>query len=835
MNKIALRRPIVAPSSDALAERGADALRRGRFKDATEIYKQLIRQDPQTEWRQRLGDAYAGRARALVEKGMFKEAAIVLENTLAADGTIREPLLYLSCLVRQGQHQKAGRVALASIAHLPSPEAARLADFAAVLSLASPVPAAAEVNPPGGSLWAEQTRAAQAALQAWLQRSPPDEVDRLLGCIPLRSPFGPARLILKSLITPPDAAAKARALLAMVPAESTFAAARDAAEAALTDDQDLLDRWTGLRPAQQQFVAETRGLRTEATALLNRLLDAERHGPAALFGLLIRPGSPLPEDGLRTACLNLLPAIPQRLPEFERRFGALPPLDRNRTLALAAEANADWDSVPHHWRAVAQVLADENTPQARLAQAVVLRHLADLALKHPDVWDDPDIPDEDPVAHYLERSITADPDYPPATMALLERHRTDDDPKAWHRAAENAAQRFPGNVAVLLHAVDAAVARNAYKKAVGFARQVLAVDPINVAVRERMIELQLAHARKQMRSGRADLAGKALGEAAEWERPEAPSAALRIGRTLVAMTAARGSGTPDTLRSPDTLRPPDTLREVVQDTGNATLGWFHVALEASMMGWPDRRLQPFEPELDAAQESEPDRATILALVGLLGQKEIRGSRRAIAPAMRRIEPYLENGSRIAWTPAESQAIAELLAHLREYRALHRYASEALRREAGDHIARFYQILARAEGKRDNLTSAQEGELFTMLEQAAKRQDFHLFNRVQKLALGPEAARARRGGPRVGVAQGSLSDDEMAEMMAEVTGNKPILPPHEVRAMVKELGRDMAIEMLVMMISDSPIADVMSEKQMMQLCTALIAQALDKAPPPARRR
>ena len=43
---------------------------------------------------------------------------------------------------------------------------------------------------------------------------------------------------------------------------------------------------------------------------------------------------------------------------------------------------------------------------------------------------------------------------------------------------------------------------------------------------------------------------------------------------------------------------------------------------------------------------------------------------------------------------------------------------------------------------------------------------------------------------------------MAEMMAEVTGNKPILPPHsEVRAMVKELGRyAMAIEMLVAMIS-----------------------------------
>ena len=79
----------------------------------------------------------------------------------------------------------------------------------------------------------------------------------------------------------------------------------------------------------------------------------------------------------------------------------------------------------------------------------------------------------------------------------------------------------------------------------------------------------------------------------------------------------------------------------------------------------------------------------------------------------------------------------MLAHLRQFRALHRYASDVLRREAGDHTARFYQIVARAEGNRDRLTSVQESELFTILEQAGKRQDFHLFNRVQKLALGQQ--------------------------------------------------------------------------------------------------
>jgi uncharacterized protein YfkK (UPF0435 family) len=273
----------------------------------------------------------------------------------------------------------------------------------------------------------------------------------------------------------------------------------------------------------------------------------------------------------------------------------------------------------------------------------------------------------------------------------------------------------------------------------------------------------------------------------------------------------------------------------VQEAGGGAVRWFHAALEASLMGWPEERLQPFRQELEAARRSAPDRAAILALVGLLGQKEIRDSRRVIAPAMRRIEPFLERGSRIAWSPAEFQAIAELLAHLHEFRALHRYASEALRREAGDHAARFYQILARAEGNHDRLTAVQESELLTLLEEAGTRQDFHLVNRLRKLLFGPEATRGMRASAKASATPESLSESQMAEMMAEIGASKPILPPREVRAIVKELGRDFAIDALVAAVADSPMGDMLSEEQMTQLCAALVAEALDNRPQPARRR
>ena len=129
-----------------------------------------------------------------------------------------------------------------------------------------------------------------------------------------------------------------------------------------------------------------------------------------------------------------------------------------------------------------------------------------------------------------------------------------------------------------------------------------------------------------------------------------PNPALRIGRALVAAMAATDGD----------AGAAEKVRAAVVDAGGGTLGWFRMVLEASLMDWPAKRLQPFQRELNAAQKSEPDRATVLALVGLLGQREVRGSRRAIAPAVRVFEPFLARGSQIDWSPAEFLTIGEML-------------------------------------------------------------------------------------------------------------------------------------------------------------------------------
>jgi tetratricopeptide (TPR) repeat protein len=796
-------------------------LRAGRFKEAVEVFKQLVRHDTCPEWSRHLGDAYAGRARALAEKGMFKEAAMVLENTLPLGATIREPVLYLTCLIRQGGYQKARQTALSCLSRLPSPDADCVAGVAALLSLAVPAPGAPPGPGPAGDGWTEVSEAAQAALGAWLQGKQPEEVERLLASIPLRSPFGPLRLILKSLITPSDAASKARGLLAMLPASSIFETIRAAAEATLADDgAELLAAWSRLRPAQRTFVAEARGLQVAATTLLDQILDAERRGPAALFTLLTKPRLPLLEADLRGACLDLLPALPAHFQQFNRRFEPLATDERSRVLALAAEMRGDWQQAEEHWCNLAESLSHQSMPDARLAQAVVLRHLADLAQHHPDDFDDAW---RDPVVDYLERSLKSDPDHLPATLALLDRCRKADSPKDWHHATEQAVRCFPGNAAVLLHAVDAAVARSAYKKAAGFARRLLTLDPINQPVRQRMIELQLAHARKQMRSGRADLAGKALSQAAEWDRPDAPNVALRIGHALV------------TMQGDQSAEPASGLRHAVQLAGGGTLGWFRAVLEAALMGWSEQRRQPLYRELAAAQAGGPNREVIRSLIAMLGQKEIRDSKRVVTSVLWRIEPLLAAGSSIAWSPAEFQTIAASLQELTAYDALRTYARDALQRDAGDPAARFYRIVAQAKGNRDHLVGAQEAELVDLMDRAGSRQDFHALNRVRRFLEGPNVIMGGSSGRLpFDAPPDSLDGEIMEELLSQVIGGMAGLPRKEIRRLVGEFGQNRAVELLADMVADTPLAEVMSDQQVAQLCAVIVARASGGPQQQARR-
>jgi tetratricopeptide (TPR) repeat protein len=820
------RGPVSSASLDALAARAAEALKQQRFKEAVELFKPMVRQDPRPEWKQSLAEAYRGRARALAAKKMFKEAAMVVENTLGPNGTLADPVFYLHCLIRDGQHQKAAAHVLQYVgteSTLPAEERAILEDLAAALLVAVPLgPGPARAPSSEQARWLELAAASREALAAWVAGASAQEVERQLNRISLRSAFRPVRVLLKCLITMPQDADRSRQLLEAIPPGSPFFAFREAVAAVLAERALDADGWHRLTPVQQAFVAQMRNLPGTAVQFLARSAEAARSGPSALFGFLLKQPD-LPQAEVRSACLNLLPQMPDRLSQFEKRFGPLPDFERHRIQALAAEGRGDWAKAERFWRAAVAAISlnDDDDRQARLSRGVILRHLAQLAAKHPEIEGDGDGFD-DPVISYLERSCQADPDYVTGVLELIGHYRADARLKDWHRLVDEAVQRFPDNSALLLQATESAMARNAYKKAAGFARRLLKIDPINSGVRRQMIELQVAHARKQMRAGRPELAAKELAAAAEWERPDAPSAPLRIAQALVELRAGQDTQAQERLRAGVAL------------AGSGVAGWFRAALEGELMKLTGSSAGLLHQELTRARETPPTKEAVMAIVSALGQPAA-SEKRAVASLLLGMRAWLQQAAVIDWLPAEFQAIAEILVRFDAFDVVAEYARTARRREPGNPIWRFHEIVARTRGNPTRLTIREMEELGRMADAAVDREDFHAANRIERFLSGDDDTPSRR---RRSAAASLDTLDDVPELFAAMLEGMPKGATDSVRVLVREFGWDGAVAHMVEQARATPGGPGMPDPVLRELCQAMVAMVMNGSRPrqaPTARR
>ncbi len=797
-----------------LPTRAAEALRQERFKEAVELFKQLVRQDPRPEWKEALADSYGGRARALAAKGMFKEAAMVLENTLTQAGMLREPTLYVTCLLREGQQPKAAAYLLHCVASgaVPAGQQAAFEELTIALLVTVPVlPAPARPDPPEAARWRELAAASRAALAAWVDGASPEEMDRHLKRISLRSAFRPIRLLLQSLTTlPPDLERTARRLETIEPG-SPFFPFRQAVEAAMRAGPGLdADAWHRLTPTQQAFSAEMGGLQAAAVQSLGRLSTAARSGPAALFAWLLKQVD-LPQYDVRSACLNLLPQIPDRMSQFETRFGPLSQLERHRVQALAAEARGNWRAVERFWSLAARGTGAAGDRISRLSSGVIYRHLAHLASLHPEIEGDDGDGDGDGEIFYLERSGEADPDHIPTVLERIAYYRKEAREQDWHRLADAAVQRFPDESQILLQATQSAVARRAYKKAAGFARRLLKIDFINPGVRRQMIELQLAHARKQMRAKRPDLAGKELAQAAEWDRPDAPSGPLRIARGLVA------------LQSGEKEQAGAWLREGVALAGGGVAGWFCAVLEAELMRCAGGDARWLREELAAARRTPPSKEPVMAVVSALGQVEAGENKRAVLGLLLGTQAWLEQGAGLVWSAAEFQLLADVFGHFDAFELLGTYARAARQREPANPKWRFHEIVARTRDDSRAMTMAETQELDDMAEAASERRDFHAARQVARF-LGMDLPRSSRRSRMADDLDDDIDDAEMLELLRMVLKDMPKGAADTLRGRVGEIGRTAAIEETMDSFRSSELGAMLPEPMMRQLCEDMVSRA-----------
>ena len=788
------------PTRELIA-RGNALLSAQDYKDAIDVYKLLLKREPQPEagWRDSLATAYLERARQLAQKAMYREAAILWENIPSLCGQAPQPDQYVDWLLRSGQYAKAMRAYTSHAAALP--DAGEMETLLAALALAGQKDVLQAI-PPNTPLRPHLT-AAQAALRAYGQGEAEDSVREHLKNIPIRSPYRDLRQALAALLKLETDSAGAPNLTERIPPTSPYqdlvelvraSAAADPARALLA-----------LAPAQRELAGGLLGLDARQIKLLKdwaRLGDSP--SDKAKFDFIAANLALLDREQARRACLALLPAYPQGLKPYTQLFGPLPPFEAQRLKALRAERTEHGISdAMHDWQTcVNLLLKDTSHPDHRLSAALILRHMAELLHKEDSGWDD-----GEQMRDCLEQSLRFDPDDRDTylQLALLQKNAGND--KDYHHWVEQAVKQFPDDPQVLLAAVKTATARKAYKKAAGFAARVLELDPINSKARAVLINAHLAHARKLMRGDKYALAEKELDSAGQLERDNARSGIVEINRGLLALQQ----------RQRDLGR--QWLREGVRQAGSPLLAWLRLAVEALRL-----KLEPADFQRDAElgdpRKLSANRADLLAMAQLINayrEEEVD----ELGTVLEDLERPLQRAIKALDGEDDLLLICESLHQAPHYGLLEYAATRALEVQPERPLFVYYQIYGRAEGDLDQVKDRDHARLQHAMERAAATRDHRAVTSITRfLSQSPFSLpfSPKGGGPMpMPMSMPPKMRREMEEIRKELERLPPALRDRMLDQILDELPPDddfppeiQRALMKIMLLGEKGIEDLMDE-------------------------
>lgn len=703
-------------STRDLIARGQTLLSARDYKDAIDVYKLLLKREPQGGWRESLATAYLERAKELAGKAMYREAIVLWENIPSLCNQTPQPELYVNWLLHIGQHAKAMTAYARYAAALT--EASELEKLIATLALTGQKEVLNGL-PPDAPL-RRQLAAAQAGLAAYGQGKAESTIREALQPLPIRSPYRDLRQILSALVKLETDPAAAPALVERIAPDSPYQGLAEIVRACAAHEPILA--LLKLEPAQRELAAQLLGLDSRQSKLVKdwaKLGDAP--DPKAVFGFIIANLTSFDRELARRACLTLLPGYLQGQSSYAKLFGPLPAFEAHRLQALRAERDREPDQALRHWRTCVNDLSkDAGNPDGRLMAALALRHMADLAkYDEESFWDD----ESSVTISYLEESLQFDPSDRDTYLKLAALHQEAGNDKEYHRWVDQAVKQFPDDPLTLMAAVKTATARKAYKKAAGFATRVLELDPINTQARIVLINSHLAHARKQILAGKYELATKELDSAGQLERDNARSGVVEIDRGLLAHRQ----------RQPGLMR--QWLQEGVRLAGSPLLAWLRLTVEATRL-----KLEPAtllrEVELGDPRKFTISRADLQALIQLLNIYQEAGVQ-DLGAALEDLEKPLKRAIKQLDNEEDLLSICECLHQVPHYELLEYAATHAIERQFKPLplIFVYHQIYGRAEGKAYQVKERDERRLDNAMEAARDNGDHRTGFRISEFLSG----------------------------------------------------------------------------------------------------
>ena len=472
----------------------------GRYKEATDLFKELLKQSNDAEHKRCLADCYLQRAKAMADKGMFKEACVLWENYAACGvAPLQAQDTYVLWLIACKNNGKAYALLEGFEARQLDEDYPELAAHLGALLLAGCTDMLAHLSK--DSALPRHWECVGEALDAY-RNGEREHCEQALKKLPFRSAFRDLRALLKVQLLDAASLEQAPAMLVKIPEASPYRPLADTCLAYLQTGADFIATMAGLEHQQRRAVAHAKGFSTKQMNLLETLLKQKNQlNDKMRFNLAMQYQEVLGTHAAQAYCQGALANYPAGYNDYRKHFSLKDPFEENRLQALLCEQGKNSYDARFYWERCIDILQN-NRPANDKKIALILRHMAEKA------------PYEGAV-ELLADSLEYDADDRQSYLSLLsiyEQNRPD--PVKYQEWLERSLQRFPSDTDLLVRAAKSAANRKAFKKAAAYAKALLKVDPVNTLAKQLLFANHMAHARRLLKSEKFHLVEKEI-QAAE--------------------------------------------------------------------------------------------------------------------------------------------------------------------------------------------------------------------------------------------------------------------------------------------------------------------------------
>lgn len=670
-----------------------------RFKEAIATCKEALKSRPNPPLEQVLAQAYQGRALEVAAKGMFPEAIMLWENQAKITGqTLWQPC-YVNWLLAAGQYNKlASQADTLTAALTPCGMARPVLETLALLALNDSKLLA---QLPADHPIVKHQPVLLKALNAYTRRED-GVLEDCLQQIPSRSPYREVRTLLKGLLTLETDRSAGLATLSRIATDSVIHPLvehliRQTSEHGIDPRsygqlenklQTLLNKLNGYGKHQLDLIRNLKKINPDSSERI-------------LFEFALNNRQALGEESARRYCHALLSTYPDGFKLYERHFGALPTLEKLRQKALALESSLGLRDAIWVWQDYIAELRkqqrDEDAAHNDLVEAIIQRYCFRLTGSDHSRR----------TLKFLIKSLELDPLDKDSYSHLISGLRKSD-PKESLAWLDKALEHFPKDLDFLTQAMHAATERGAFKKAVGYARAILDIDSLNSTARECMIESRLGHARKQIQTGRLDLAQQEIAAAADLDVHGRNSSIFYLGGIIAILSgdAERGNG---------------LLQQGACVDRSPLVAELRFSIERIELGLTNRGKNKYPSFVD--KKYQPDRADLQALA-----RKLAGIPKKLWPALHKalatLQPVILRGTKAGQTSEDDLAeLCQSLAAVEDYTCLRRVCKSFDYRMVMLSVTLgFYQVLAECKGEPSRLSLAESTRLAFLKMLAANNND-----------------------------------------------------------------------------------------------------------------